>query len=107
MQLPVKPATSAPKPFLASQATSFPSLASQRKRSPPPARRPSVISASADGDKMTKVLFVCLGNICRSPSAEAVFRAVVQRRGVADAFTIDSCGTGGGSRDWYSSGGFS
>jgi protein-tyrosine phosphatase len=53
------------------------------------------------------VLFVCLGNICRSPTAEAVFRAAVERAGVADAFVIDSCGTGGGSSNWYKSGGFS
>jgi len=39
---------------------------------------------------MTSVLFVCLGNICRSPTAEAVFRA---RAGDAD-ITIDSAGTG-------------
>lgn len=42
---------------------------------------------------MTKVLFVCLGNICRSPAAEAVFRNIVNRRGVSDQFSIDSAGT--------------
>ncbi|MCR8914050.1 low molecular weight phosphotyrosine protein phosphatase [Marinobacter panjinensis] len=42
-----------------------------------------------------KVLFVCLGNICRSPSAEGVFRKVVQQAGLEDRITIDSCGTGG------------
>lgn len=55
----------------------------------------------------TGVLFVCLGNICRSPTAEAVFTDVVQRAGVANEFRIDSCGTGGGSPDWYLPGGFS
>ncbi len=39
------------------------------------------------------VLFVCLGNICRSPLAEAVFRELVQREGLADRFVIDSAGT--------------
>ena len=58
-------------------------------------------------DPRTAVLMVCLGNICRSPSAEAVFRAAVEKRGLADAFFIDSCGTGGGSRDWFRDGGFS
>ena len=41
------------------------------------------------------VLFVCMGNICRSPAAEAVFRQKAAERGVLDAFSIDSCGTGG------------
>lgn len=50
---------------------------------------------------------MCLGNICRSPTAEAVFRAVVQKKGLADSFDIDSCGTGGGSSSWYQQGGFS
>src|SRR5688572_28310419 len=42
----------------------------------------------------TSVLFVCLGNICRSPLAEGVFRHLVQGRGVATAYRIDSAGTG-------------
>lgn len=53
------------------------------------------------------VLFICLGNICRSPSAEAVFKAVVEREGKAGAFKIDSCGTGGGNPNWYQKGGWS
>jgi protein-tyrosine phosphatase len=43
----------------------------------------------------TSVLFVCLGNICRSPTAEAVFRAKVQRSALAGRVGIDSAGTGG------------
>ncbi len=42
-----------------------------------------------------KVLFVCLGNICRSPSAEAVFKHFVQKEGENDRFFIDSAGTSG------------
>lgn len=42
----------------------------------------------------TAVLFVCLGNICRSPLAEGVFRAVAAECGMADRFHIDSAGTG-------------
>lgn len=43
------------------------------------------------------VLFVCLGNICRSPLAEGVFRHLVDEHGMADRFEIDSAGTG----DWH------
>lgn len=39
------------------------------------------------------VLFVCLGNICRSPLAEGVFRDIVERAGLGDRFDIDSAGT--------------
>ncbi len=43
----------------------------------------------------TGVLFVCMGNICRSPLAEAVFGHKARRRGIADRFSIDSAGTSG------------
>jgi protein-tyrosine phosphatase len=39
------------------------------------------------------VLFVCTANICRSPTAEGVFRTMARRAGLADAFTVDSAGT--------------
>jgi protein-tyrosine phosphatase len=42
----------------------------------------------------TRVLFVCLGNICRSPLAENVFRYLVEEAGLEDRFEIDSAGTG-------------
>ncbi|MDX2129562.1 MAG: low molecular weight protein-tyrosine-phosphatase [Chloroherpetonaceae bacterium] len=42
---------------------------------------------------MTKILFVCLGNICRSPSAEGVFRKKVQNRRLENRYVIDSAGT--------------
>lgn len=41
------------------------------------------------------VLFVCLGNICRSPLAEGVFRHLLDEEGLADRFYVDSAGTGG------------
>ncbi len=43
---------------------------------------------------MTRVCFVCLGNICRSPIAEAVMRHLVEEAGLADQFQLDSAGTG-------------
>ncbi len=42
---------------------------------------------------MVRVLFVCLGNICRSPTAEGVFRKLVTETGLAHAIEIDSAGT--------------
>jgi protein-tyrosine phosphatase len=41
-----------------------------------------------------RLLFVCLGNICRSPMAEGVFRRVAQEQGLLDRFEIDSAGLG-------------
>ncbi len=40
-----------------------------------------------------KILFVCLGNICRSPAADGVLRAMAKRAGKEDMFEIDSAGT--------------
>jgi protein-tyrosine phosphatase len=45
-----------------------------------------------------RVLFVCLGNICRSPAAEGVFLHQLERAGLGDRFLVDSAGTGG----WHS-----
>lgn len=41
-----------------------------------------------------RVLFVCLGNICRSPTAEGVTRAILRERGLEDLVEVDSAGTG-------------
>lgn len=46
----------------------------------------------------TRILFVCLGNICRSPAAEGIMRRIVERRGLSGTFGIDSAGTYGGHR---------
>lgn len=45
--------------------------------------------------KPRRILFVCLGNICRSPAAEEVFRQVVEAQGNQAEWVIDSAGTGG------------
>ncbi len=42
---------------------------------------------------MTRVLFVCLGNICRSPLAEAIFNHQIREKGLEMTFEADSCGT--------------
>ena len=42
---------------------------------------------------MIKVLFVCMGNICRSPMAEFVFKALVKEEGLSDSFYIASAAT--------------
>lgn len=44
----------------------------------------------------TRILFVCLGNICRSAAAETVFAALAAQRGCSDRFVADSAGTYGG-----------
>ena len=41
-----------------------------------------------------KILFVCLGNICRSPLAEAIFNDKIRLKGLQNEFQSDSCGTG-------------
>ena len=62
-------------------------LGSQRRR----ARPPLLVSP----DVTTRLLFVCSGNICRSPTAEAVMRALVEDAGLSAQFELDSAGTGG------------
>lgn len=47
---------------------------------------------------MVNILFVCLGNICRSPMAEAVFTDLAEKRKVKGEFNVDSAGIG----DWHS-----
>ena len=44
--------------------------------------------------KKVSVLFVCLGNICRSPAAEAIFIDLIQKKQLTDSFFVDSAGTG-------------
>jgi len=44
---------------------------------------------------MRRVLFVCMGNICRSPTAEGVMRHLLRERGLEDAIEVASAGTGG------------
>ncbi len=54
--------------------------------------------AAPDGQgertRSCRVLFVCLGNICRSPTAEGVMRALVRDAGLEDRIELDSAGTG-------------
>lgn len=48
---------------------------------------------SFDESNPLKILFVCLGNICRSPTAEGVFQHIVNKKGAGKLFEIDSAGT--------------
>lgn len=48
-------------------------------------------------NKKVAVLFVCLGNICRSPTADAIFRDLVKAAGLSEQIQVDSAGTG----DWH------
>ncbi len=59
--------------------------------------RPKDASAPRAAGKKRRILFVCLGNICRSPAAEGIFRRIVEEHGEADGWTIDSAGIG----DWH------
>ena len=43
----------------------------------------------------TRILFVCLGNICRSPAAEGIMQKLVEERGLQDVIEVDSAGTSG------------
>ncbi|XP_058087938.1 uncharacterized protein LOC131234944 isoform X2 [Magnolia sinica] len=69
---------------------SFPSKHKQ------PIRVAAAMSSStppSSDSKPFSVLFVCLGNICRSPAAEGVFRGIVKQKGMLPNFRIDSAGT--------------
>ena len=60
------------------------------------AEKLQTISPLQGGQRGANILFVCLGNICRSPAAEGVFRSMAEEKGVADRFIIDSAGLYGG-----------
>lgn len=55
---------------------------------------PSCAAGSGDS-RPIRVLFVCLGNICRSPAAEGVFLHHLKRQGMSERFEVDSAGTAG------------
>lgn len=52
------------------------------------------MAAESVSTESVSVLFVCLGNICRSPLAEGIFASLAESRGLADRFRVDSAGTG-------------
>ncbi|MBQ1986821.1 MAG: low molecular weight phosphotyrosine protein phosphatase [Muribaculaceae bacterium] len=54
------------------------------------------MKASLKGKEKVNVLFVCLGNICRSPAAQGVMQRMIDERGLGDRFYLDSAGTYGG-----------
>ena len=52
----------------------------------------------SENSKRYKVLFVCLGNICRSPAAQGIFEHIVRANGMQEKIAADSAGTYGGHR---------
>eukprot|EP00252_Welwitschia_mirabilis_P019050 TRINITY_DN430_c0_g1_i1.p1 TRINITY_DN430_c0_g1~~TRINITY_DN430_c0_g1_i1.p1 ORF type:complete len:226 (-),score=41.45 TRINITY_DN430_c0_g1_i1:277-954(-) len=68
-------------------------LAATRREKDMDIHSASSTSSPAGAKKPFGVLFVCLGNICRSPTAEAVFRKAVEKRKLESLFEIDSAGT--------------
>ncbi|CAN1294327.1 Low molecular weight protein-tyrosine-phosphatase YfkJ [Linum perenne] len=63
------------------------------RHTPPSHLAPSSMAETHSTTKPFSVLFVCLGNICRSPAAEGVFRDIVHKKGLDSKFNIDSAGT--------------
>jgi protein-tyrosine phosphatase len=55
------------------------------------------VTATPDAGRPATILFVCLGNICRSPTAEGVLRTRAEQSGLGNQFSVDSAGTG----DWH------
>jgi protein-tyrosine phosphatase len=58
------------------------------------ARAASAVSGQQRDERPTRVLFVCLGNICRSPTAEGVMRTLVNEAGMESRIQLESAGTG-------------
>jgi protein-tyrosine phosphatase len=56
-----------------------------------------VTSTSSVTGRPVRVLFVCMGNICRSPVAEGIFLHLVRKGGLSERFEVDSCAIG----DWH------
>jgi low molecular weight protein-tyrosine phosphatase len=53
------------------------------------------VAAAQEGPgRLVRLLFVCLGNICRSPTAEGVMRSLIHDAGLEDSIALDSAGTG-------------
>lgn len=52
------------------------------------------VPARASDGAPVRLLFVCLGNICRSPTAEGVMRSLVEREGLSNSIQLESAGTG-------------
>ncbi|KAI7741122.1 hypothetical protein M8C21_002141 [Ambrosia artemisiifolia] len=83
-------------PYPLSQSSNLFNQRSKTKQNPI-AIITSSMASTAQTDKITEkpfsVLFVCLGNICRSPAAEGVFTDLVKKRNLSSKFVIDSAGT--------------
>ena len=104
LETKTRPKSSTRRPALGSLLCSSSSSSSFRKLREE-GRFMSVVASSSSSSSSSSsqnsagkvgVNFVCLGNICRSPAAEAVFKTLVKDAKMEHLFDIDSCGTGGG-----------
>ena len=64
-------------------------------RNAPTIRKQGLPRAAKRTTREVRVLFVCMGNICRSPTAEAVLRKALKEHGIDDRVEVDSAGTHG------------
>eukprot|EP00240_Pyramimonas_obovata_P012498 CAMPEP_0118923754 /NCGR_PEP_ID=MMETSP1169-20130426/2162_1 /TAXON_ID=36882 /ORGANISM="Pyramimonas obovata, Strain CCMP722" /LENGTH=239 /DNA_ID=CAMNT_0006864789 /DNA_START=530 /DNA_END=1249 /DNA_ORIENTATION=- len=68
--------------------------------------QPPEDTAQEQQKALTEVLFVCLGDVCRSPAAHAIFQSILDRHGQAHKFHLSNRSTGGGNPSWYKKEGY-
>ena len=90
----VTPSIALQRARLASEAARAPRFVGEMHRSPSSSTTAARATPNdSTSSPQTRVLMVCLGNICRSPAAEAVLDHLVKKRKLGDSVFVDSCGT--------------